>query len=525
MYAGQKETLKFIQDHEAIGFTLPSTSVSINIPPYGSDITIVNLYSSILCFLYCLTVCLLAFWYLCPNPERKAHLETIDEKIRENKELIAGLVTTAVTTIALEFCARVANCIVWTSTSHNNSLGIFLAVWLPQLYILLLATAVNICGHIIIAFCKKGFCGNNRGETATGENNGGNTATGENNGANTATGENNGGNTTTGENNGGNTATGENNGGNTATGENNGGNTATGENNGANTATGENNGGNTATGENNGGNTATGENNGANTATGENNGGNTATGENNGGNTATGENNGGNTATGENNGANTATGENTGGNTTTGENNGGNTATGENNGGNTATGENNGGNTTTGENNSCCSMCFNCTLRFPSKAHIILTLHLTAFGLLYCLFPAIILIFAYPTLLIAIFTFVLAYLFTTTIVFAIIIKIYNWFEPTVNKNTKKIGFFVLIIIPSWLTMLYIYCIVIVFLYSLIIGRGAVVNTGPLLIISLVPSAFVSLVAWIAKRMVLNGSQNICTRRNPETDRQTVSASS
>ena len=452
MYAGQQETLKFIQDHEAIGFTLPSTSVSTNIPPYGSDITIVNLYSSILCFLYCLTVCLLAFWYLCPNAEREAHLETIDEKIRENKELIAGLVTTAVTTIALEFCARVANCIVWTSTSHNNSLGIFLAVWLPQLYILLLATAVNICGHIIIVFCKKGFCGNNRGETATGENNGGNTATGENNGANTATGENNGGNTTTDE----------------------------------------NNGGNTATGENNGGNTATGENNGANTATGENNGGNTTT--------------------GENNGANTATGENNGGNTTTGENNGANTATGENNGANTATGENNGGNTTTGENNSCCSMCFNCTLRFPSKAHVILTLHLTAFGLLYCLFPAIILIFAYPTLLIAIFTFVLAYLFTTTIVFAIIIKIYNWFKPTVNKNTKKIGFFVLIIIPSWLTMLYIYCIVIVFLYSLIIGRGAVVNTGPLLIISLVPSAFVSLVAWIAKRMVFNGSQNICTQR-------------
>ena len=60
-----------------------------------------------------------------------------------------------------------------------------------------------------------------------------------------------------------------------------------------------------------------------------------------------------------------------------------------------------------------------------SSIHIILPLYLTAFGLFYVFFPAIILILAYPTQMIAIVTFALAYLFATTIFSAIMINLYS----------------------------------------------------------------------------------------------------
>jgi len=321
VYAGQQESLNFIQDHEAIGFTLPSTSVSTYIVPTGTDVAIINLYSSILCFLYLITVCLLPFWFLRQRNERQKHITAryIDARIQDNEVLIAGMVTTGVTTIALEFCARIANCIVWT-VHRDNGLGNFRAVWLPQGYIFLFGTSANVVVHIVMVVYKKCCCCNDDESD------------------------------------------------------------------------------------------------------------------------------------------------------------------------------------------------INDSEIPSSRMHIILVLHLTMFGLLYSLPPAIILTFAYPTLMIAIFTFILAYLFATTIFFAILIKFYRSFECNcIGETSKKIGFG-LIFVLAWLTMLYIYVIALVFLYVLIIGRGSVINTGPLLAISLFPSVFLSVVTWIAKRIVLNTNRerNVCT---------------
>ena len=155
--------------------------------------------------------------------------------------------------------------------------------------------------------------------------------------------------------------------------------------------------------------------------------------------------------------------------------------------------------------------CFDYTLRFStSKVNVILVLHLTMFGVIYCFFPAIILTFVYPTRMIAIFTFVLAYFFATTIAFAIMIKSYGLFLPRTNQiRTKKLTFFALLLMFIVLLM-FIYTTFLVFLYMLIVGRGSIVNTGPLFVISLFPSIILSLGAWIAERIVLKGSQNICS---------------
>ena len=69
--------------------------------------------------------------------------------------------------------------------------------------------------------------------------------------------------------------------------------------------------------------------------------------------------------------------------------------------------------------------------------HIILPLHLISFGLLYFLFPAIILVLAYPTQMIATATFVLSYLFATILSASLfnICKVY--IEPQIQPAVAE----------------------------------------------------------------------------------------
>ena len=195
----------------------------------------------------------------------------------------------------------------------------------------------------------------------------------------------------------------------------------------------------------------------------------------------------------------------------------------------------------------------NCTPLWP--LHIILPLHFVLFGLLYFLFPAIILVLAYPTQMIATLTFVLSYLFATTIFSAILFNICrDYIEPPIydriqrfnarrrsaekDKPAKqphaakpskpgpaeslqadespqankletanvcsKICAYGGPLILFWILMLYIHYIAILFLYSLLIGRGSAISTGPLAVISIFPSIIVSGIALIVKRFTLNG---------------------
>ena len=345
MYAGQQETLKFVQSNTDIGFTLPSTSVSTIIDPSGSDVTIVILYSCTLCILYSLSVCLLPFWCTCPKADRIEHKNKVKDFLQSNRELIGGLIITAILALVFEICTRNAHLIVW-SVHKGNGLGNFRAVWLPQLLICFLATCVNVCGHLIIGgkklavqyLCNVIISNVHRSQ---------------------------------------------------------------------------------------------------------------------------------------------------------------------------------------GKTLSRCESFFNNTLRpFTSKVHVVLILHLTTFGVLYCFFPAIIMTFVYPTRMIAIFTFVAAYFFATTVVFAIMIKSYGLFWPEANKKrVKKFIFFILLLAMITLLM-FIYATFLVFLYILIVGRGSVVSTGPLVIVSLFPSMIISFGAWTAKRMVLNGNQNIFSCQNVATIKRT-----
>ena len=59
----------------------------------------------------------------------------------------------------------------------------------------------------------------------------------------------------------------------------------------------------------------------------------------------------------------------------------------------------------------------------------------------------------------------------------------------------------------WILMLYLLCIAILFLYSLMVGNGSAVSTGPLAVISLLPSILVSGIAWIVKIFTLDKTKD------------------
>ena len=143
--------------------------------------------------------------------------------------------------------------------------------------------------------------------------------------------------------------------------------------------------------------------------------------------------------------------------------------------------------------------------------------------LFYMLFPTIILMFTFPTQIIVTLTTVTAYLFATTIFFASIIKLHNFLKhksgnkrnnnessqqkynqkSTLQTKQLKRVFTGVLFIISWLIVACLHILLFFILYSLLIGRGSVINTGPLFVISLLPSALLSGGAWIAKRVTLN----------------------
>ena len=82
------------------------------------------------------------------------------------------------------------------------------------------------------------------------------------------------------------------------------------------------------------------------------------------------------------------------------------------------------------------------------------------------------------------------------------VKLYKHFYPNNNYKQKKVLYFIPLFVPLWLIVLYLHFLVIFISYTLFIGKGAVINTGPLFLIFLLPSVFISGVAWIVKRFVL-----------------------
>ena len=125
--------LDVMENVEFIGFTLPATSVTSNIIPIGSDVIFVNLYSSILCILYAVSICLLTVWYFIPSSPAK---KVIDKVVNDRSNLSLGFGITSVAALIIEFITRLANTIVWTRNTQNLP-SIVLGVWMPQIYLLL----------------------------------------------------------------------------------------------------------------------------------------------------------------------------------------------------------------------------------------------------------------------------------------------------------------------------------------------------------------------------------------------------
>ena len=191
--------------------------------------------------------------------------------------------------------------------------------------------------------------------------------------------------------------------------------------------------------------------------------------------------------------------------------------------------------------------CKNCCCNNSSAAlRTFFTLYGTVFILLYFFFPTIVLTFAYPTQMIVIFAFVIAYLFASSVFSAAIVKLFRYnkhlknsarrrnedksieLQNKANKdesaqqysqeeqrksveqsetccsNLDRFGFlsrnreffyhFFLYFMPLWIVILYLHLLMLYILYMLMIGRGTVITTGPTFIISLFTPALLSSIA-------------------------------
>ena len=162
------------------------------------------------------------------------------------------------------------------------------------------------------------------------------------------------------------------------------------------------------------------------------------------------------------------------------------------------------------EGNVTHSRCMRCedTLRtFLSNIslHIILVICLLLFDITYAIFPAFLLLFAYPIQVVAVLAQVVAFLFAMTVFSAIMIKLYKKVvpKPRTKQRWKTIKFILLRFLPFVLGMLLLQYNIYILLYSLIIWRGPVISAEPLFILSVLPPALLSSVTWLAKRSLLD----------------------
>ena len=174
IYGGQQQEIEEISGEQvvSIGYTIPGTRVSSEVIPIGSDVIFINLYTSILCILHTISVCIIIVCYF-PNRSKKSTKSNyqLNESGKQSKEssdesdvkkfidklvgderyddLLLGVRITSNTTLVVEVLIRLIVIIIWTQNSLDVP-GTFLAVWLPNLQLLAVAILLNVVLNICI---------------------------------------------------------------------------------------------------------------------------------------------------------------------------------------------------------------------------------------------------------------------------------------------------------------------------------------------------------------------------------------
>ena len=117
------------------------------IPIGSSGVIVANLYSITLCVLYSVIICFLTAYYY----HSKTLKKKVDDLINKDTDLSKGIRITTNTAIVIEFGARLVSCIVWTLNIDNSSSAI-LAVWMPQIHLLMVIAVQNSFGNIYMCY-------------------------------------------------------------------------------------------------------------------------------------------------------------------------------------------------------------------------------------------------------------------------------------------------------------------------------------------------------------------------------------
>ena len=157
IYGGKQGPLEGIDKDQAesIGYSIPETHVSSEYIPIGSDVIFVNLYTSILCILHSVNVCIIIAWYYHKRDDTlQKWMDSLISDGRYN-DLLSGIRITSNTTLVVEVIVRAVKIVLWTQNSRYAA-GTFLGVWLPNLQLLFTSILLNIILNVSIFSLGRG---------------------------------------------------------------------------------------------------------------------------------------------------------------------------------------------------------------------------------------------------------------------------------------------------------------------------------------------------------------------------------
>ena len=133
---------------------------------------------------------------------------------------------------------------------------------------------------------------------------------------------------------------------------------------------------------------------------------------------------------------------------------------------------------------------------------------LFGYHIMYSFFPLFILAFAYPTKIISMIIFMIAFIVSFT-AFAIIF-VHN-ISLKQDTKTKFKSSFVGVFFMGFL--FYYFGVLVALTYALVVGKASVVSSAPLAALSILPSLIIGSIVWVLKNVVFGKSDNAADNVN------------
>ena len=144
---------------------------------------------------------------------------------------------------------------------------------------------------------------------------------------------------------------------------------------------------------------------------------------------------------------------------------------------------------------------------------------------IYCYaLPTFLFLLVYPTKVITILAYMITFVFVATVMFSISVHItiqryrYHTIDHGIDHGLHQLRrsiFIFMMIIYCIVFLILLFAIVIILLYALVLGEASAISTGLYTVLSLIPTAVISVVSWMFKNKVFSNTSS--ANKNKESE--------